>query len=289
MSRLVYHPATSVAEVVALLAAYGDDAQLLAGGTSVMLVQRLGMLAAEHVVGLRGVEELRGSAVTGAGELRLGALSSLRSIETDDQVARVAPALAEAVGTVATVRVRNQATIGGNLAHADPAQDPPPMLMALGARVEAAGAGGTRSIPVEDLARGPFETALAVDEVLTAVVVPPSTPATRAGYLKFLPGTQDDYATVSVAVAAEVVDGRLQRLRVALGGVGPTPVRARSVESALAGQAVDAAALAEAAQLVRDDIDPRSDRLGSAAYKATVSAVCVRRLLQRVLVGGEAA
>ena len=280
-----FHPATSVSEAVDLLGRYGEGTQLLAGGTSVMLLGRLGLVDPEHVVGLRDVDELRGIEVTPSGEVRLGALATLREVETSQQVRRQAPALAEAVHTVATIRIRHQATVGGNLAHADPAQDAPPMLMALGATVEAVGGHGRRSFPIEQLFAGFLETTLAPDEVLAAVVVPPQEDA--AGYLKFLPRTKDDYATVSVAAALRCADGRCTALRVALGGVGATPLRAPSVEAALTGQRPDAGTVEDAAAQVRADIDPIGDARGSAAYKRDMAVVCVARLLRRLLATNE--
>lgn len=180
MRPFTYHPAESLGEAVTLLGQYGEDTQLLAGGTSLMLLNRLNLLVADHVIGLRGIPEVSGIICTAGGDLRLGALTRLRELETSADVRQAAPALAEAVHTVATLRVRNQATIGGNLAHADPAQDPPPMLMALGAHVEAVGGSGLRRIAVDDLFAGYLETTLAPDEVLTAVVVPRLTSRTRA-------------------------------------------------------------------------------------------------------------
>lgn len=282
MRPFTYHPTGSVAEAVELLGQYGaEDVQLLAGGTSVMLLGRLGLLAPDHVVGLRGIDELRGIAVEN-GTLRLGALTTLREVESAPE-ARAVPGLTDAVQQVATVRIRNQATVGGNVAHADPAQDVPPMLIALGAEVECTGPTGTRRLPVDELGTGYLETSLAPAEVVTAVLVPPQPPAARGGYLKFLPRTQDDYATVSVAAVTDTTDGRVTRLRVALGAVAPTPVRASSVETALGGRTFDSGDLEEAAALVRGDIDPISDARGSAAYKQDMAVVCVRRLLQRLL------
>lgn len=283
MRPFTYHPAGSVAEAVELLGRYrDDDTQLLAGGTSVMLLGRLGLAAPDHVVGLRGIGELRGITVDAAGWLRVGALTTLREVETAP-VVRGVPGLADAVHQVATVRIRNQATVGGNLAHADPAQDAPPMLIALGAEVEAAGPSGTRRLPVEELYTGYLETSLGPAEVITAVAVPPQPPQARGAYLKFLPRTQDDYATVSVAAVAETADGRVTRLRLALGAAAPTPVRATGVETALGRATLDSGVVEEAAASVRDDIDPTSDARGSAAYKQDMAVVCVRRLLERLL------
>ncbi|MBO0828454.1 MAG: xanthine dehydrogenase family protein subunit M [Streptosporangiales bacterium] len=282
MTSFAFHPAASLAEATALLAQYGDGTQLLAGGTSLMLLNRLGLLAPDHVVGLRDVGELRGIAVDDAGALRLGALTKLRDIETAPEV-RGVPVLAEAAHHVATVRIRNQATLGGSLGHADPAQDVPPALIALDARVDVAGPNSTRQLPVEDLFTGYLETSLHPGELVTGVAVPRSTRGTRGGYLKFLPRTADDYATVSVAAVVDVVDGRVTRIRVALGAVAPTPVRAHSVEAALVDGHVTSEQLRGAAEFVRQDIDPTSDARGSASYKNDVAVVCVRRLLGRLL------
>lgn len=283
MSGFELHRAATVDEAVALLGRYGEDAAVLAGGTSVMLLARLGLLGAEQVVDIHGVGGLAGIERTAEGELRLGTLCTLRELEAAPAVRDHAPALADALHSVATVRVRNQATIGGNLAHADPAQDPPPMLLALEAHVDAVGPAGSRSVPVRELFAGFFETTLAADEVLTAVRIPPLPAQTHTGYLKFLPGTRDDYATVSVALAGSVSDGRCEWVRIALGGVAPTAVRAPAVEDALRGQPLEPDALAHAAQLVREDIDPVSDLRGSAQYKTRVAATCVQRALAQNL------
>ena len=282
MTGFAYHPAGSVAEAVSLLGQYGEDAQMLAGGTSLMLLNRLGFLDVEHVIGLHGIAELRGITREASGATSIGALTTLREIE---RAPETVPALAEAVRQVATVRIRNQATLGGNLAHADPAQDPPPMLMALGATAHVAGPGGEREIPVSELFTGYLETALEPDELLVRVSIPAPHPTARAGYLKFLPRTKDDFATVSVAALADVADGRVGDVRIALGSVASTPVRAVRVEDAVRGAVAGEADLAAAAEAVRTDISPATDARGSAAYKADMAVVCVRRLLGRLLHG----
>jgi len=177
------------------------------------------------------------------------------------------------------VRIRNQATVGGNLAHADPAQDPPPMLAALGAAVTVVSPRGARSIAVEDLAVDHFTTTLAGDEIITEVIVPPLAPGTRATYVKFLPRTADDYATVSVAAAMRLADGAVADTRIVLGAVGPTPIRARAAEAALAGAKPSRERLAQAAALVRDEVDPLDDLRGSAEYKREMARVWTERAL----------
>lgn len=282
MTSVEYHPAGTLAEALSLLEQYGEDAQLLAGGTSLMLLNRLGLMTAEHVIGLHGVPELRGISRDETGAVSIRALTTLREIELSPQTHAV-PGLAEAARQVATVRIRNQATIGGNLGHADPAQDVPPMLIALDATADVAGPRGERKIPVDCLFTGFLETSLNPDELLVRVAVPAPSPTLRAGYVKFLPRTEDDFATVSVAGAVDVVDGRVSEVRVALGSVAPTPTRARGVENALRGARVGECDLAEAAHCVQPDIDPMTDARGSASYKRDMAVVWVRRLLSRLL------
>jgi aerobic carbon-monoxide dehydrogenase medium subunit len=274
-----YHDAGSVGEALDLLARHGEDAHLVAGATAFTLLWRQGLLRPGHVVGLRRIASLGGITRSGDG-LAIGATVTHREIERSAEVARHCPAITRTFASVATVRIRNQATIGGNLAHADPAQDPPPMLLALGAEVVAASATGERVIPVDALFVDAFTTSLQAGEILTSVRLPALAAGTRATYLKFLPRTADDYATVSVAAMLRVGDdGKVADVRVALGACGPTPVRARSVESALAGSRPDPRRIAEAAANVTADIEPFDDVRGSAGYKREMARVWTQRAL----------
>ena len=282
MSSFEYLAPNSVAEASALLAGR-EDATPIAGGTALVLLMHHELVRPSRVVSLRGVRELRGVALEDDGVLRIGAMTSLRDAERSPLVRAHCAALADAFAAVATVRIRNQATVGGALAHADPAQDPPVMLTALDAEVVVAGAEPARR-SLDGFFRDVFTTALSAGELLTAVRVPPLPSGGRAAYLKFLPRTQDDYATVSVgAMAARDASGRVTHLRVALGAAGPTVVRARAVESALLGSRVDAATLREAAALVRDQIDPFDDARGTASYKREMARVWTERALHAVL------
>ena len=274
-----YHEPASVAEALDLLARHGEDAHLVAGATAFTLLWRQGLLRPGHVIGLRRIASLGG--ITGAGGgLVVGATVTHRAIERSADVARYCPAITRTFASVATVRVRNQATLGGNLAHADPAQDPPPMLMALGASVVATSAASERTIPIDELFVDVFTTSLRADEILTSVRFPALAPGTRATYLKFLPRTADDYATVSVAAALRLAeDGTVAEVRIALGACGPTPVRARSVETALNGARPDARRIADAASRVGADIEPFDDVRGSSAYKRDMARVWTERAL----------
>ena len=251
-----YAEPASVEETFALLGRYGDDAMLVAGGTAFVLLLKQGLVRPACVIALRRLAALRGISRTPDGGLRIGALTTHREAELSADVRAYCPALAETFGHVATVRIRNQATVGGNLAHADPAQDPPVMLLALGAAAVVASARGERRVPLSELFVDLLETTLAADEILTGVECPPLPAATRAVYRKFLPRTRDDYATVSVGAVR--AGGTTV---IALGGVAPTPVRVSSAGD------------------VQGAIDPIDDDRGSAAYKRRMADVWTERAL----------
>ena len=179
-----YHEPHSLDGALALLTRFGDDAHLIAGGTATVLLMRQGLLRPAQVVSLRAIDGLSEIARTPAGGLRIGATATHRAVERSEAVRAYSPALVDAFASVATVRIRNQATVGGNLAHADPAQDPPPMLAALGASVMVRSPHGERTQVVETLAVDYFTTSLSHDEVITSVVLPPIAPGTREVYLK---------------------------------------------------------------------------------------------------------
>ncbi|HZP95400.1 MAG TPA: xanthine dehydrogenase family protein subunit M [Candidatus Limnocylindria bacterium] len=279
-----YHEPATVDEATHLLRGHGGDAVALAGGAAFAILYRQGLIRPGHVVGLRRCEELRGIRLEGDA-LWSGALATHREVERSEAVRSHHPALAEAFARIATVRIRHQATVGGNLAHADPAQDPPPMLIALDAIARVAGPDGARrDVPVERLFVDHLTTSLADGELILGVSVPPVVAGTRATYVKFLPASLDDYATVSVAAAVRLDgDGRVASARVALGGAAPVPIRARAVERALIGARPAPALLRDAAELVRDEVDPLDGVRGSAAFKRDMATVWTRRALERLV------
>jgi carbon-monoxide dehydrogenase medium subunit len=284
-----YHQPDTVEEAVGLLERYGDGAHLMAGGTAMMLLMAQGLAQPDQVVGLRRIEALRGIRALPDGGLEIGATATHAEAHRSPAVAARCPALAAAFGEVATVRIRNQGTVGGNLAHADPAQDPPPMLLALDAEVVAASPRGERRFPLHELFVGFFDTSLEPDEILTAIVVPPSDRRAGAAYLKFLPRTEDDYATISVAAwVLAGADGRCEAARIALGAAGSVPLRARGAERLLAGRRLDDETVAAAAEAVRDEIDPVDDARGSAAYKREMAPVFAERALRQAIAAGAA-
>ena len=278
-----YHRPTTVVETLDLLADLGDEAELLAGGTSLMNMAKLGLAEPEHVVALGGVPELHGLTASDDGGLTFGAMATIRDVETAPLVRELAPGLAEAASHVATVRIRNQATVGGNLVHADPNQDLPPMLMVHEAVARVRGPEGVREVPVTDLFLGFFETVLEEGELLEAVHVPALPAGLRTGYLKFLPRTKDDYPTVSVAAGLAVDDGRVVDARLAVAGGGATTVRCRAAEALLVGSDGGVDALTAAADALAGELDPISDGRGSARYKTEMARVSARRLLDRLV------
>ncbi|MGH2584856.1 MAG: FAD binding domain-containing protein [Dehalococcoidia bacterium] len=282
MRDFYFHTPTSLPEALDLLDEHRDDGRPFAGGTALVVLMKQSLVDADHLVSLAGVPGLDGIRAEADG-LHIGALTRHREVETSPLVQQMAPLLAEVYRNVATVRIRNAATVGGGLAHADPAQDPPPGLIALDAKVRLVSRHGERVLPVTDLFRDYYETAIEPGELLTEVIVPAPAATAHTVYLKFLPRTADDYATVSVAALAEVEDGVCRRLRVALGAAGPTPVHATAVEQALEGRPISRDTVRGAAEAVADAVDPLDDFRGSAGYKRDMAVVFTRRALERVL------
>ncbi|HXG37095.1 MAG TPA: xanthine dehydrogenase family protein subunit M [Dehalococcoidia bacterium] len=281
MQTFDYYAPSSLPEALDLLRQHGEDAKLIAGGTGLInmmkqnLVQPAVLVDMSKIPGLSYLEPNNG-------ELRIGALTTHRQMETSPVVAQEAPLLAETYRHVATVRIRNVATVGGGVAHADPAQDPPPALLALDARVKAVSSSGERVIPISDFFVDYYETALSPDELVTEIIVPKPPVGAATCFFKFLPRSADDYATVSVAALLQVgQDGVCQDVRIGLGSVGSTPVRARQAEQVLRGQRLSLEAFQEAAARVKDEVDPISDVRGSAEYKRDMAEVFTRRALER--------
>ena len=269
-------------EALALLANDPDDTLLMAGGTSLVILMKQDLIRPARVLGLRRIAELRAIRTRGGG-LDLGALATLGALARSPAVRGHAAALASTFAAVATVRIREQATLGGNLAHADPAQDPPVTLLALDGVAVARSRFGERRIGLDALFVDLFETSLEPGEILVRVELPPLPAGARATYKKFLPATLDDYATVSVAaVVATDATGACTHARIAVGGAGPVPLRARDAERSLAGRRLDDAAIREAAALAAAATDPIDDLRGSARYKRAMAGVWTERALREV-------
>ncbi len=281
-TTVTFHTPSTLDEAFALLKEHGDDARVIAGGTALVVMMKQSLVVVDHLVSLASIPGLVGIDVR-EGAVHIGALTRHRDVETSPIVREHLPFLSDVYGRVATVRIRNSATVGGGLAHADPSQDPPAALMVLDARVRLVSPRGEREVAVAEMFRDYYETVLRSDELIAEVIVPIPSATARTAYLKFLPRNEDDYATVAVAALAEVANGTVQKLRVTLIAAGPTPVRAEAVEAALEGQSPTAEAIRAAADLVADAVDPMDDFRGAPDYKRDMAVVFTRRALERVL------
>jgi carbon-monoxide dehydrogenase medium subunit len=279
-----YRTPKSLKEVHATLKEFGSDAKLIAGGTSLVIMMRQRLVRPNCLVSLRSVRGLNSIEIHDGGT-RIGGLATHREVESSSLLRRRLPLVAETYHHVATIRVRNMATVGGGLAHADPNQDPPPTLIALGATVKATSVDGSRVIPLDEFFTDYYETVLKPDEIVTEVFIPKMAPNSAGAYLKFLPRTADDYATVSAAAVLTLdKSGKtINDVRIALGSVGVTPIRATAAEAVLRGQPLKAEAFAEAGEKAKEAVDPVSDFRGSAAYKKEMAGVFVRRALEKAL------
>lgn len=264
----------SVDEAVAALAAAPDETKVLAGGHSLLPVLRLRLAAPSLLVDLADLAELRGVTLDGD-TLVVGAMTTHAELAGSSLVRQHAPLLAEAAATVGDRQVRHRGTIGGSLAHADPAGDLPTVAVALDAELVLAGPSGRRTVPAAEFFVDYFTTALRPDELLVQVRVP-ALAGWGVRYTK-VSRTAQAWATVAVAVAVQRTDGVISQARVALTNMGPTPVRARAVEAALVGSMVDG--IAAAAAQAAEGTSPPSDTTASAEYRRHLATVLTRRAL----------
>jgi carbon-monoxide dehydrogenase medium subunit len=277
-----YSAPTTVAEAVELLATHADlEPRVLAGGQSLIPLMNFRLAQPGHLVDLRNVGELTGIRLD-TDALVIGAMTRQSEVERSPEVALAAPLLAEAIGLVAHPPIRNSGTLGGNLAHADPAAELPAVALAMDGEMVAVGPGGVRVIAAADFLRGPFSTALDGDELLTEIRLPrQDLVGVRSGhaFVEFV-RTHGNFAVVAVAAVVELDGERIQRAALAMTGVAPTAVRAGGAEEVLTGAAPDAATIAAAAEAAVVGISPSSDVHASAATRTALARTYVRRALE---------
>ena len=272
----------SVDDAVALMAEYGGKAKLLAGGQSLIPIMKLRLASPRVVVDLNRIPDLSGiheekDAVV------IGAMTRHREIERSPLLREHYPLLTDAAALLADPLVRNRGTMGGSLAHADPASDWGTALLALGADLEIRGAKGNRTVAIDEFFKDSFTTVLAPHELLTRIRLSKPAPHSGSAFSKLKRKT-GDFATVSAAVSLTLEGGsRAHHVRVALGGVGPSPLRAHHAEKALEGITTDSAAILHAAQLAPEDSRPTEDLRGSIAYKKAMVNVYAHRAFARAL------
>jgi carbon-monoxide dehydrogenase medium subunit len=277
-----YHAPGSLAEAVALLDRHGDQAKVLSGGQSLLPLLKLRMGAAGHLVDIGRIPGLEYIKEEGS-FLKIGGRTKESALERSDLIRTKYPILHDTSLVIADPLVRNRATVGGNLAHADPANDHPATMIALGAEVTATGPKGARTIPVDRFFTGIFATALAPNEILTEIRVP--VPPARSGgaYVK-LERKVGDFATAASAVQVTLGgDGSIERVGIALTAAGPTPIRATEAERFLQKKKPDAKTIAEAARLAGQAASPSADRRGSVEYKREMARVLTARALAKAV------
>ena len=261
----------------------GAESRPVAGGTAVMLMMKMGVLRPARLVSLRAVEQ-RYSGITAGpdGGLHIGALATLSALERSNAVTGHAPVITRALKTLSNVRVRNVATVGGHLAHADPHLDLPPVLIALGASVTIVNPAGERTVPLDQLYAGYLETTLARNELIAEVIVPAQA-GRRAAYLKCTTRSADDWPALGVAVVLDADGGMVRSARIVISAATDTPTRLAKAEAALRSARVDDAVLRRAGDAAADEAAVISDQHGSAAYKRELLRVYVVRAVRQCL------
>jgi carbon-monoxide dehydrogenase medium subunit len=275
----------SLREAIALLDPDDASVRAIAGGTAVMLMMKAGVFRPRRLVSLRRVADgLSGVATGPGGELRVGAMTPLAALERSPTVREGWPVIARTLATLSNVRVRNVATVGGHLAHADPHMDLPPALGVLGAQVTIAGPSGERTVPVASLATGYYETVIKRTELITALTVPPMG-RRRAAYLKCTVRSADDWPALGVAVALELDGTAIRDAVVVVSAATDRPTRLAGAEGALRGAAIDDATLARAGEAAAAGLDIVGDAHGSASYKKQLLRVYLARAVRAAAKG----
>lgn len=273
-----YYSPRTIDEAVALLQKLGPDAKLLSGGQSLIPMMKLRLLSPEYIVDINRIPNL--DYITESdGHLKIGALAREHELESSDVVKQKFPILADTAKVIADPLVRSQATICGNLAHGDPANDHPATMLALGATVVATGPKGQREIEIEDFFPGLFTTALEPEEILTEIRVPTPPPRSGGAYLK-LERKVGDFATAGVAIQITLDEsGACRRAGIGLTNVGTTPIKSKQAEAFLNGKHLDDATIQQAAELAASESQPMDDIRGSADYKRDLVRVLTARAL----------
>jgi aerobic carbon-monoxide dehydrogenase medium subunit len=277
-----YHAPASLAEAIQLLQRHGDEAKVLSGGQSLLPLLKLRVGAAGHLVDIGRIPGLEYIKEEG-GFLKIGGRTRESALERSDLIRSKYPLLFDTARVIADPLVRNRATVGGNLAHADPANDHPATMLALGAEVTATGPKGQRTIKMGDFFTGIFSTALAPDEILTEIRIPIPPPRSGGAYVK-LERKVGDFATAAAAAQVTLnAGGEIEQVGIALTSAGPTPLKASDAERFLLKKKPDAKTIAEAARLAGLAASPSADRRGSVQYKREMARVLTGRALARAI------
>jgi len=277
-----YHAPISIAEATGLLARFGEEAKILSGGQSLLPLMKLRLATPAHLIDINripGLAYIREA----EGVLGIGALARESDLEESDLIRTRYPILLDTSKVIADPLVRNLATVCGNLAHGDPANDHPATMLALEAELVAAGKKGERRIPITSFFAGPFATALGPDEILTEIRIPVPPPRSGGAYLK-LERKVGDFATAAVAAQVTLAaNGACERVGIGLTNVGATPIKAKKAEAFLKGRRLDEGTIKQAAKLAAEESEPASDLRGPAEYKRDLVRVLTARALAKAV------
>jgi len=275
-----YLRAKTIPEAIAMLQQHGDDAKILSGGQSLIPMMKLRIARPGWLIDINSVSGLNYIKEEG-GFLKIGGLVREADIESSDLIRMKYPIIHDTAGVIADPQVRNLATMAGNLAHGDPANDHPATMLALSAQIVATGPKGERVIPVEEFFLSIFTTALKHEEILTEIRIPVPPPKSGGAYVK-LERKVGDFATAAVAAQVTLdASGTCQKAGIGLTNAGPKPVKAKKAEDFLRGKKLDAANIAQAAQLAADDSQPSADLRGPVDYKIGMIKELTQRALRR--------
>jgi aerobic carbon-monoxide dehydrogenase medium subunit len=280
-----YQPAT-LAEASRLLKDNGPGGRFLAGGTDLVIAMKEKGLLPKYIVDLKRVPGLSGIRVNGDDTITIGALTTMYAIETSPVIAKKYPFLAQSAAEVGSIQIRNRATIGGNMANATPSADVAPSLIALNATAKIASADGERMLSLEQFFRGPGQNAMNPDEILTEITIPKTSPQLVGEYIKFSPRDMMDLAYIGVAVAYNLgSDKKCTGVRIVLGAVAPTPIRAKNSEALLEGKVLSEEIAAQAGDEAARESKPISDVRSSADYRRAMVGVMTKRAVLNAAVG----
>jgi aerobic carbon-monoxide dehydrogenase medium subunit len=273
----------NLSDACSLLAHHGDEAKVIGGGQSLLILMGHGLVSSKYLINIKGLPELSYIKNEEDG-MNIGALTTHRQVETSPFVRSKYPILAEMERVLADVQVRNWGTIGGNLCHADPAGDPAPVLLALGAKVKTVSVRGEREMDLEDFFVDLFQTALEPDEILAEIRIPP-VPVSAAAVYEKEALRLGDTTIAGVAIMIDLADGldAVKDVRIVLGAVGPTPIRARKAEGAMKGRKADDSLIDEIAAIAAGEVRPGNDIHGSGVFKRKIVEAKVRQTLKEAI------
>lgn len=285
MHAINYQAPKTVADAVKLLAAHGEKARPLCGGTDLLIQLRAGVRRPEYVVDVKNIAELRRISFDMQHGLRLGAAVPAIEIYENADMRKYYPGLTEAAHLIGSLQIQSRASVGGNLCNGSPAADTTPALIALGAKCRVVGPKGERMVAAEDFCTAPGRTVLDPSELLVEFHIPTPARHSSDAYLRFIPRNEMDIAVVGVGVAVtlDVSDDRIAEARIGLAAVGPTPIFAREASQSLAGKKIDDAAIGRAGQMATAASSPIDDMRGTAEYRRHVIGVLTRRSLAKAI------